>query len=284
MDKLLKILAFLAVVFLPVACSDDDAENQSHENFDIKGKVFINSYFNEDVDIHEAGAEIIEFRTNDTVVQYNLFCLLVGDYIQMFDYQEKGRYGVVGNTVMIGLGDSLQTSVIYFDKGNPMLRSSDQTLYSYSDMTVAGLKKQFERLHTHDILEPLVIPADSLLKLEQGGRYLVRSESKSFVINIDSLSGSHAAKNQFVTFSVSGVPGQISITEETGDVYMMKFGNKAYMPVNKEIAEEEPEKIVFVLMCDGTTGDFTIASPSVADNFKGNKAITKFATLNGLTK
>ena len=79
MNNLLKVLAlaigFLVMTIIPVAC-DKDEDPVSKQDFSIVGKVFVNSYFNDADESHEAGTEILEFKTDGSVVKYSLFCLL----------------------------------------------------------------------------------------------------------------------------------------------------------------------------------------------------------------
>lgn len=283
MNNLRNLLALTIGVFvtaiIPVACTEEESEPV--EDFNIKGKLFEYSYLNVEDGIHEAGTEILEFKSNDSVVRYNMFCILVGDYLQMSDYEEKGRYGVVGNAVMIGLGDSLATAAIYENnEGAPMLNWPNEGHYKLSELSVEGQRKQFERLHTHNRVEPIVRLGDSLLTVSENGRYLGCVDQKSFIINVSSVSGSHASNDQTVKFTIRNIPGEFVLSEASGFVYLMKFGSMAYSPVDKEMAESNPKDVVLTLKCDGTVDDYTLACPYLDKSFKGEKSHVMFATLN----
>ncbi len=283
MNKLLNVLASavgcLVAAMFTVACSSEDDQVMKFD-FDIKGKVFVNSYFETENGIHEAGTEILEFKTNDSVVRYNLFCFLAGDYLQFYDYEERGRYGVVENSVMIGLGDSMTTAKIFYNTENvPVINWPGLGDYICSNLSVTANKKDFESAHSHELLDPVVKLADSLLTVVKGERYIASIGKRSFVFDVDSVSGSHATNNQTVKFRISNIPGEFVMSEATGYTYLMKFGTMAYAPVDKETAESDPDNIVVILNCDGNTPDCTLVSPSVDKNFKGN-LVTKFAKLN----
>lgn len=272
MNNLLKGLAsafgFFVAALIPVACSSVEDDKEPEPDFDIKGKVFVNSYEEEDKDVHVAGTEILEFKTSDSVVRYNLFCILAGDYLRLYDYEERGRYGVLENAVMIGLGDSLTTAKIYINSENmPVLNWPGLGEYEYSKLSVEGNKKRFERVHKHNVVDPVVKPGDSILVVDKGNRYLVCHDRKSFILNVDSVSGSHADNNQYVSFTITGIPGEFSFSEAKGNMYLMKFGSMAYAPVNKELAESNPKDIVLVLLHNDKVQNYTIASPSEVEEF-----------------
>ncbi len=286
MNNLLKVLAlaigFLVMTIIPVAC-DKDEDPVSKQDFSIVGKVFVNSYFNDADESHEAGTEILEFKTDGSVVKYSLFCLLAGDYLQMLDRQDTGKYTAVESAVVLVWKDTFETAAIIEEMNAPMLRLEEDGEFKLSDLSAEGNVKRFTRTHTHDMLDPLVKPGDSLLVLTPESRYFVCSDRHSFVMNIDSLSGSHANKNQTVNFRIAGIPGDFVLSEASGSVYLMRFGTMGYAPVDKEIADSNPENVVAVLVCDGTSADFTLASPSVVKNFpEGKDTHTRFAKLKPL--
>ena len=286
MNKLLKILAwaigFYIVTIIPVACESEE-ETDPLQDFSILGKVFVNSYFYTDDDAHEAGTEVLEFKMDGTVVKYSLFCFLAGDYLQMLDRQDTGRYTAVESAVLIMWKDTIETASIIEGTDAPMLRLPDDGLFKCSDMSAEGLVKQFSRVHTHNILDPLVKPGDSLLTVTSGTRYFVCSDRRSFVLTVDSVCGSHAEGNQIVNFRISGIPGDFVMSEALGSVYLMRFGTMGYAPVDKELAESNPQSVVAILVCDGTVPDYTLASPSVVKKFQGGKNThTRFAKLKPL--
>lgn len=286
MNNLLKVLAlaigFLVMTIIPVAC-DKDEDSVSKQDFSIVGKVFVNSYFNDADGSHEAGTEILEFKADGTVVKYSLFCFLAGDYLQMLDRQDTGRYTAVESAVMFAWKDTVETAAIIADGENPILRLTDDGDFSISELSAEGNVKRFTRTHTHDMLDPLVKPGDSLLVLTPESRYFVCSDKRSFVMNIDSLSGSHANNNQTVNFRIAGIPGDFVLSEASGSVYLMRFGTMGYAPVDKEIADSNPENVVAVLVCDGSAANYTLASPSLAKDFPGGKDThTRFAKLKPL--
>lgn len=286
MNNLLKVLAlaigFFVMMIIPVAC-DSENETDSTPDFTITGKVFVNSYFNDADGSHEAGTEILEFKTDGSVVKYSLFCLLAGDYLQMLDRQDTGRYTAVESAVMFAWKDTVETAAIIADGDKPMLRLSEDGDFKLSDLSAEGNVMQFTRIHKHDMLDPLVKPGDSLLVLTPESRYFVCSDRHSFVMNIDSLSGSHANNNQTVGFRIAGIPGDFVLSEASGSVYLMRFGTMGYAPVDREIADSNPENVVAVLVCDGTSADFTLASPSLVKNFpEGKETHTRFAKLKPL--
>ena len=56
-----------------------------------------------------------------------------------------------------------------------------------------------------------------------------------------------------------------------------------YAPVDKELAERNPESVVAILVCDGTAPNYTLASPSVVKDFQGGEGThTRFAKLKPL--
>ena len=286
MNKLLKILAFAigfcVVTIIPVACESEE-EPDPLQDFSIPGKVFVNSYFNSANGAHEAGSEILEFKLDGTVVKYSLFCILAGDYLQMLDRQDTGRYTAVESAVMIMWKDTMETASIIEGVDAPMLRLPDDGLFKYSEMSAAGHVKQFSRIHTHDMLDPLVKPGDSLLTVTADSRYFACSDRRSFILTVDSVYGSHAEGNQAVNFRISGIPGDFVMSEASGSVYLMRFGTMGYAPVDKELAETNPESVVAILVCDGTAPNYTLASPSVVKDFQGGEDThTRFAKLKPL--
>lgn len=286
MNNLLKVLAsaigFFVMMIIPVSCDSDEATDPTPD-FTITGKVFINSYFNDADGAHEAGTEILEFKADGTVVKYSLFCLLAGDYLQMLDRQDTGRYTAVESAVMFAWKDTVEIATIIADGDKPMLRLREDGEFKLSDLSAEGNVKRFARIHTHDMLVPLVKPGDSLLVLTPESRYFVCSDRRSFVLNVDSLSGSHATNNQTVNFRITGIPGDFVMSESSGVIYLMRFGTMGYAPVDKEMADSNPENVVAVLVCDGSAADFTLASPSVVKNFPEGKNIhTRFAKLKPL--
>lgn len=286
MNNLLKVLAlaigFLVMTIIPVAC-DKDEDPVSKQDFSIVGKVFVNSYFNDADGSHEAGTEILEFKTDGSVVKYSLFCLLAGDYLQMLDRQDTGKYTAVESAVVLVWKDTFETAAIIEEMNAPMLRLVEDGEFKLSDLSAEGNVKRFTRTHTHDMLDPLVKPGDSLLVLTPESRYFVCSDKRSFILNIDSVSGSHKNKNQTVNFRIAGIPGDFVLSEASGSVYLMRFGTMGYVPVDKEMADSNPENVVAVLVCDGTFADFTFASPSVVKNFpEGKDTHTRFAKLKPL--
>lgn len=286
MNNLLKVLAlsigFLVMTIIPVAC-DKDEDPVSKQDFSIVGKVFVNSYFNDTDGTHEAGTEILEFKADGTVVKYSLFCLLAGDYLQMLDRQDTGRYTAVESAVMFAWKDTVETAAIIADGDKPMLRLREDGEFKLSDLSAEGNVKRFTRIHTHDMLDPLVKPGDSLLVLTPESRYFVCSDRRSFVLNVDSLSGSHATNNQTVNFRITGIPEDFVMSESSGVIYLMRFGTMGYAPVDKEMADSNPENVVAVLVCDGSAADFTLASPSLVKEFQdGRETHTRFAKLKPL--
>lgn len=283
MNNLLKVLASAIGIFvmmiIPVAC-DNEEDPDSAPDFTITGKIFVNFYFYEAEDVHEAGTEILEFKADGTVVKYSLFCFLAGDYLQMLDRQDTGRYSSVESAVMFAWKDTVETAAIIADGNKPMLRLEEEGDFKLSDLSAEGNIKQFTRIHTHDILDPLVKPGDSLLTVISGVRYFACSNRHSFIMNIDSVSGSHVNKDQKVCFRITGIPGDFVMSEASGSVYLMRFGTMGYAPVDKELADSNPDNVVAVLICDGSTADYTLASPSLAKDFPGGKDIhTRFAKL-----
>ncbi len=286
MNNLLKVLAsaigFFVMMIIPVAC-DSENETDSTPDFTITGKVFVNSYFNDADGSHEAGTEILEFKTDGSVVKYSLFCLLAGDYLQMLDRQDTGKYTAVESAVVLVWKDTFETAAIIEEMNAPMLRLEEDGKFKLSDLSAEGNVKRFTRTHTHDMLDPLVKPGDSLLVLTPETRYFVCSDKHSFVLNIDSVSGSHANNNQTVNFRITGIPGDFVLSEASGSVYLMRFGTMGYAPVDKEMADSNPENVVAVLLCDGTSANFTLASPSLVKNFpEGKDTHTRFAKLKPL--
>lgn len=286
MNNLLKVLAsaigFFVMMIIPVSCDSDEATDPTPD-FTITGKVFINSYFNDADGAHEAGTEILEFKADGTVVKYSLFCLLAGDYLQMLDRQDTGRYTAVESAVMFAWKDTVETAAIIADGDKPMLRLREDGEFKFSDLSAEGNVKRFTRIHTHDMLDPLVKPGDSLLVLTPESRYFVCSDRRSFVLNVDSLSGSHATNNQTVNFRITGIPGDFVMSESSGVIYLMRFGTMGYAPVDKEMADSNPENVVAVLVCDGSAADFTLASPSLVKEFQdGRETHTRFAKLKPL--
>lgn len=286
MNNLLKVLAFaigfFVMMIIPVSCDSDEATDPTPD-FTITGKVFINSYFNDADGAHEAGTEILEFKADGTVVKYSLFCLLAGDYLQMLDRQDTGRYTAVESAVMFAWKDTVETAAIIADGDKPMLRLREDGEFKLSDLSAEGNVKRFTRIHTHDMLDPLVKPGDSLLVLTPESRYFVCSDRRSFVLNVDSLSGSHATNNQTVNFRITGIPGDFVMSESSGVIYLMRFGTMGYAPVDKEMADSNPENVVAVLVCDGSAADFTLASPSLVKEFQdGSETHTRFAKLKPL--
>ena len=286
MNNLLKVLAsaigFFVMMIIPVAC-DSENEKDSTPDFTITGKVFVNSYFNDADGSHEAGTEILEFKTDGSVVKYSLFCLLAGDYLQMLDRQDTGKYTAVESAVVLVWKDTFETAAIIEEMNAPMLRLEEDGEFKLSELSAEGNVKRFTRTHTHDMLDPLVKPGDSLLVLTPETRYFVCSDKHSFVLNIDSVSGSHANNNQTVNFRITGIPGDFVLSEASGSVYLMRFGTMGYAPVDKEMADSNPENVVAVLLCDGTSANFTLASPSLVKNFpEGKDTHTRFAKLKPL--
>ncbi len=286
MNNLLKVLAFaigfFVMMIIPVSCDSDEATDPTPD-FTITGKVFINSYFNDADGAHEAGTEILEFKADGTVVKYSLFCLLAGDYLQMLDRQDTGRYTAVESAVMFAWKDTVETAAIIADGDKPMLRLREDGEFKLSDLSAEGNVKRFTRIHTHDMLDPLVKLGDSLLVLTPESRYFVCSDRRSFVLNVDSLSGSHATNNQTVNFRITGIPGDFVMSESSGVIYLMRFGTMGYAPVDKEMADSNPENVVAVLVCDGSAADFTLASPSLVKEFQdGSETHTRFAKLKPL--
>lgn len=281
MNNLLKALALIAGLFvaitIPVAC-DDDVEHASKQ-YDLTGKVFVNSYYNEGEDYHEAGTEILEFKTHDTVVRHNMFCLLAGDYLQMNDNIENGRYAVSGSTLSILLGDSMETVLITEVRDTVMIHCPVHGKYRLSDLSVEGNILQFERTHKHNRVQSVIEPADSFITVGKEDRFLVRTNGQSYILNFDSVSGSHAANNQYVSFSISGIPGDYFFSEATGAVYLMKFGTAGYVPVDKAMAETSPEDVVLELSCDGRYSDYTLISPTLDKSLKSANVRTLFAKL-----
>lgn len=286
MNKLLKILAwaigFYIVAIIPVACESVD-DSESNLDYTIPGKTFVNSYFHNTDGAHEAGSEILEFKQDGMVVKYSLFCILAGDYLQMLDRQDTGRYTAVESAVMIMWEDTTETAAIIDGGDNPMLRLPEDGLFKCSDMSAEGLIKQFSRIHTHDMLDPLVKPGDSLLTVTGDTRYFVCSDRRSFILTVDSVYGSHAEGNQSVKFRISGIPGDFVMSETSGSIYLMRFGTIGYAPVDKEMAETNPGSVVAILVCDGTAPNYTLASPSLVKSFQGGKDThTRFAKLKPL--
>ncbi|MBQ6561933.1 MAG: hypothetical protein IJL84_06260, partial [Paludibacteraceae bacterium] len=231
MNNLLKVLAsaigFFVMMIIPVAC-DSENETDSTPDFTITGKVFVNSYFNDADGSHEAGTEILEFKTDGSVVKYSLFCLLAGDYLQMLDRQDTGKYTAVESAVVLVWKDTFETAAIINEMNAPMLRLVEDGEFKLSELSAEGNVKRFTRTHTHDMLDPLVKPGDSLLVLTPETRYFVCSDKHSFVLNIDSVSGSHANNNQTVNFRITGIPGDFVLSEASGSVYLMRFGTMGY--------------------------------------------------------
>ena len=156
-------------------------------------------------------------------------------------------------------------------------------IFECSDLSAEGLVTQFQRVHKHDMLDPLVKSGDSLLTVSKDGRYFACADRRSFVFTVDSVSGSHANNNQKISFRVSGIPGDFVMSEASGSIYLMRFGTMGYAPVDKALAESNPQSVVAVLVCDGSSADYTLASPSVVKNFPGGKNMhTRFAKLKPL--
>ena len=286
MNNLLKVLASAIGIFvmmiIPVAC-DNEEDPDSALDFTITGKVFVNSYFYEAEDVHEAGTEMLEFKADGTVVKYSLFCFLAGDYLQMLDRQDTGRYSSVESAVMFAWKDTVETAAIIADGNKPMLRLEEEGDFKLSDLSAEGNIKQFTRVHTHDMLDPLVKPGDSLLTMTSGSRYFACSDKRSFVLIVDSVSGRHADGNQIIEFRISGIPGDFVMSEASGSIYLMRFGTMGYAPVDKEMADSNPDNVVAILVCDGSAPNYTLASPSVVKNFQGGKDThTRFAKLKPL--
>lgn len=286
MNNLLKILAsaigFFILMIIPVACESEE-ETDPTQDFTITGKIFVNSYFNEEEDVHEAGTEILEFNADGTVVKYSLFCFLAGDYLQMLDRQDTGRYTAVESAIIFAWKDTVETAPLIFEGENPILRMGDDGDFNLSSLSAEGNVKQFTRIHTHDMLDPLVKPGDSLLTVSQDGRYFACSDRHSFVFNVDSVYGSHANNNQTVRFRINGIPGDFVMSEASGSIYLMRFGTMGYAPVDKELADSNPDDVVAILVCDGSASNYTLASPSVVKSFQGGEdSHTRFAKLKPL--
>lgn len=270
------------MAIIPVACESVDDSDAKHD-YTIPGKVFVNSYFNNAYGAHEAGSEILEFKQDGMVVKYSLFCILAGDYLQMLDRQDTGRYTAVESAVIIMWEDTTETAAIIDGGDNPMLRLPDDGLFKCSDMSAEGLVKQFSRIHTHDMMDPLVKPGDSLLTVTSDTRYFACSDRHSFILTVDSVYGSHAEGDQTVKFRINGIPGDFVMSEASGSIYLMRFGTMGYAPVDKELAESNPESVVAILVCDGTAPNYTLASPSVVKDFQGGEDThTRFAKLKPL--
>lgn len=286
MNNLLKILAWAIGLFvmaiIPVACESVE-DTESNLDYTIPGKVFVNSYFHNTDGSHEAGSEILDFKLDGTVVKYSLFCILAGDYLQMLDRQDTGRYTAVETAVIIMWEDTTETASIVDGGDAPMLRLPEDGLFKCSDLSAEGLVLQFSRVHTHDMLDPLVKPGDSLLTVSEDTRYFACSDKRSFVFTVDSVSGSHANNNQVVSFRIAGIPGDFSMSEASGSIYLMRFGTMGYAPVDKDMAETNPGNVVAILVCDGTAADYTLASPSLVKSFQGGEDThTRFAKLKPL--
>lgn len=288
MNNLLKILAFaigyFVVMIIPVACSSEEEPNPEQQDYDVTGKTYVNSYFNNVDGAHEAGTVILDFKSDGTVVKYNLFCILAGDYLQMLDVQDVGRYtSMGGDAVMFIWEDEMETATMLDYDNEIKIRMPSEGIFECSDLSAEGLVTQFQRIHKHDMLDPLVKSGDSLLKVTEDGRYFVCSNRRSFILTVDSISGSHANNNQVVSFRIAGIPGDFVMSEASGSIYLMRFGTMGYAPVDKELAESNPGNVVAILVCDGTAADYTLASPSLVKSFQGGEDThTRFAKLKPL--
>lgn len=287
MNNLLKILAFaigyLVLMIIPVACVSVE-EPDSEPDYDVTGKTYVNSYFNTKDGAHEAGTIILDFQSDGVVVRYDLFCILAGDYLQMLDVQDVGRYSNMGgDAVMFIWEDEMETATfLNYDK-EMKIRMPTEGIFECSDLSAEGLVTQFQRIHKHDMLDPLVKSGDSLLTVSEDTRYFACSDKRSFVFTVDSVSGSHANNNQVVSFRIAGIPGDFSMSEASGSIYLMRFGTMGYAPVDKDMAETNPGNVVAILVCDGTAADYTLASPSLVKSFQGGEDThTRFAKLKPL--
>ena len=287
MNNLLKILAsaigFFVFMIVPVACGSEE-EPESTSDFTFPGKVFVNSYFNNADGSHEAGSEILEFLSDGYVVKSTLFCILAGDYLQLLDCQETGRYTNMGDdAVMYIWEDEMEVATLSDIDGKMEIHMPEYGVFECSDLTSEGIITQFKRVHKHDMLDPMVKTGDSLVTVSKDSRYFICSNRRSLVINIDSVSGSHANNNQVVSFRIAGIPGDFCMSEASGSIYLMRFGTMGYAPVDKDLAETNPENVVAILVCDGSTPNYTLASPSLIKNFQGGKDThTRFAKLKPL--
>ena len=86
-----------------------------------------------------------------------------------------------------------------------------------------------------------------------------------------------------MNFRITGIPEDFVMSESSGVIYLMRFGTMGYAPVDKEMADSNPENVVAVLVCDGSAADFTLASPSLVKEFQdGSETHTRFAKLKPL--
>lgn len=282
MNNLLKVLAsFVAVVMatlMHVSCSDDGFDEPA--NYDIVGKVFVQSSINIKDGNHEDNTTVLCFYPDSTVVRYNMFCYLIGDYITVTDLSDTASYRVEGNAVTILRQSDTLISTITESEDVTYLRVPMDGLYTSSDMTVRGHIQHFERIHDHASLDPLVKPGDSLITVAKGDRYVACIGNRSYIMSIDSVSGSHETADQYVSFRVNGIPGSFSMSEADGTIYLMKFGSMGCAPIDKSMADMSPKDIVFSLCCDGSTPSCTFISPILDKSFAGEKLPTRFAKLN----
>lgn len=281
MNNLLKLLAsFAAVAFttlMHVSCSEESDEIL---NYNIAGKVFEKSTVDNENGDHEATTMLLKFNADSTVVRYNMFCYLIGDYITVTDLSDTASYRVEGNAVTILRQSDTLISTITESEDVTYLRVPVDGLFTSTTMTVGGHIKQFERIHNHESLDPLIKNGDTLITVAKGDRYLACTGKRSYVLDIDSVSGTNANHDQYVSFTVEGIPGNFVMSEASGNVYLMKFGTMGCAPVDKMMAELQPKDVVFELVCDGSAPEFTFIAPSLDTNLNGEKLPTKFAKLD----
>ncbi len=287
MNKLQKILvaavSLLSLTVIPVACTEEDETKTETPlvNFNVKGKNFVSSYFNSENGEHDAGTDLLEFKSDSVVIHHNWFCILIGDYLQLLDTEVEGRYTVNGNTVLLAWEDKLEVASVIAEADNVALRIGKES-FQYSQLSVAAHSNRFKTLHAHDLLDPVVKPADSLVTVAPGDRFLVELDRRSFILTIDSVAGSNAYNDQNVTFRISDTPGDFKMSESAGSIYLMRFGSMGYAPVDKEMAESNPNDVVFSLVTNNAAANYTLAAPSVDKTIKGSANHTKFVRLKPL--
>lgn len=274
MDKLLKsfisTIITTSVVLFSASC--ESVKETVEEPINIGGVVFVDAYQIDSVDNHVAGIETFEFTEKGKFSNRTLFCYLAGEYWSL-DSTVSGMYSIKGNYVTLIYPTDIKTATVKRIGDSLVLDIDDHGSFSESEKTVQTLYSEFMKSHSENFMGSVIEKAKDSITIVPNLRFLVENNETSYIITIDSISGTLKEKNQEVEFHIENVPGSFKLSDDGGR-YLVRIGTSGVATTNDDYLKEAPENVIFTLSKDS---EFTLVSPKFVESIKNKAKPTKFA-------
>lgn len=275
MNKLLKsfIATIGAATFALWVASCSEEEVVKEEDLEIAGKVFVDSYSVNSDEEHSSSIEAYEFTNKGTFSNRSWFCYFAGEYITLFDNEETGMYTIKDNNISLAYPTYVKTGKVQKFGDKLYLKIDDGYEFSETEKTIMTLSDEFRRAHEHKHILDVVKNAATSITVSVAQKFIVENNRKSFLVNIDSISGSLAEKNQLVHFSINNVPGNFKLSD--AERYLVRIG-PGFATTDESYALEAPQDILLVL---SDVKEFTLVSATSIEAFKAKAKPTIIAPL-----